>query len=276
MYFVSPFTPIFFTPSTDTSGSGSSYTQIFSPSDEILLQVICRSESRTITGKIINMFSAEAPIDITWKVWSMNQSDKLLYHVITGLADGCYCVEINGIKSEPFRITSDKAELDKTTLIQYSMKDNKRRQDGIFWIGDTQFYFDWRVPGGFKDDNWTFGVENEQYTDSDNNMYDVYSAESTQKAFTLGDSCGCPIWFGEMLNRILSCTYVYFEGERFVRSGSSVPEMQKVMENRRSYVFKQILFDWKIVDYDESANIMKIRRVDDSTFRKVQNRILTV
>ncbi len=276
MYFVSPFTPIFFWPSTDVSGSASSYVQVFSPSDEIMLQVVCRSESRNIEGKIISAFGTAAPTPIQWKIWSMNETDKLLYFVLTGLSEGCYCIDINGVTSEPFRITSDKAELAKTTLIQYSMKDNRRRQDAVFDIGGQRIFFDWRVHGGFKDDNWSFGVENEQFTDSENNMYDVFSAESTQKAFTLGCSDGCPIWFGEMLNRILSCTYVYFEGERFVRSGSSVPEVQKVIEGRRSYVFKQLLFDLRVVDYEESENIMKIRRVDASTFRKVQNRILTV
>ena len=274
MYFVSPFTPIFFKPSRDVSGSGSSYMQVFAKSDEIMLQVIARSESRAIVGHLRNASGGTTLIE--WQRWSMNTTDTLYYHVITGLSEGCYSVEINGVESEPFRVTADKAELARTTLIQYSMKDNRRRQDGVFWISDVQYFFDWRVPGGFKDDNWSFGIEGEQFRDADNNRYDVFSAESTQKAFTLGDSRGCPIWFGEMLNRIMSCTYVYFEGERFVRSEGSVPEIQKVLEGRRSYVFRQLLFDLKIVDYEESDNLLKIRRVDDTTFRKVANRILTV
>lgn len=275
MYFVSPLTPIFFNPSTDRSGSDSRYLQVFSPSDEIMLQVIARSESRTITGYVVNVVTGLQTV-ISWQIWSMNSTDKIYYKVITGLAEGIYYIDINGMQSEPFRITPDTGILDNTTLIQYSMKDNKQRQDAVFWISDTQFFFDWRAPGGFMDGDWSFAVSNEQFTDSDNNVSEIYSMEQTNKTFTLGTSIGCPIWYADMLNRILSCTYVYFEGDRFVRNESSVPEINVVVEGRKSYVFKQLLTDVKAVDYTESENLMKIRRVDNTTFRKVANRILTI
>ncbi len=86
----------------------------------------------------------------------------------------------------------------------------------------------------------------------------------------------CAVWFGELLNRILCCTYVYFEGERFIRADANVPEMSQPIEGYKSYIFKQILQDIKIVDYTESENLIKIRRVDDKSFRKVANKILTV
>ena len=69
---------------------------------------------------------------------------------------------------------------------------------------------------------------------------------------------------------------MYFDGERYIRMESSVPEVNKVIDSRRSYVFKQALTFVDVVDNSESDNIMKIRRVDDSTFRKVSNRLLTV
>ena len=53
MYIVSPFTPIFFKPSTDMCRASGKYMQIFAPSDEVMIQVITRSESRPITGKVI-------------------------------------------------------------------------------------------------------------------------------------------------------------------------------------------------------------------------------
>lgn len=275
MYFVSPFTPLFFNPSTDRSGVGSRYMQVFAPSDQIMLQVIARSESRTISGKIVNV-ATDAEVDIDWNIWSMNSTDKLYYYVITGIQDGFYKVSVNGIESEVFHVTSDEAELADTVLIQYSMKDNKERQDAVFWISDNQFFFDWRVHGGFKDDDWGFGVENEQFTDAYYNISEIYSRERLNKTFTMGKSTGCPIWYAAMLNRILSCTYVYFNGERYIRLESNIPEMNILLEGYRSYVFKQALTSVEVVDYSENDNLLKIRRVDDSVFRNVMNKLLTI
>ena len=37
-------------------------------------------------------------------------------------------------------ITNDPAELAKTTLIQYAMKDNKQRQDAVFIIDGMRYF----------------------------------------------------------------------------------------------------------------------------------------
>lgn len=273
MYIVSPFTPLFFSPSSDVSGCKSHYTQVFAPTDQILIEVIVRAESRAITGKIISVCD-NSEMDIEWNVWSMNASDKLYYYVITGLEDGYYMVNVNDSNSEPFRITSDESVLKNTTLIQYSSKDNKDRQDVIFWVSEQQMFFDWRVHGGFKDSNWSFGVDNEQFTNSENDLSEIYSRHYTMKTFTLGGNIGCPIWYGEHLNRILSCTYVYFNGKRYIRSESNVPEINQVIDDVRSYVFNQILREIQFVDYTESENMLKIRRVQDNNMRQYDNRLL--
>ena len=273
MYIVSPFTPLFFSPSSDVSGCKSRYTQVFAPTDQILIEVIVRAESRAITGKIISVCD-NSEMDIEWNVWSMNDSDKLYYYVITGLEDGYYMVNVNDSNSEPFRITSDESVLKNTTLIQYSSKDNKDRQDVIFFVSEQQMFFDWRVHGGFKDSNWSFGVDNEQFTNSENDLSEIYSRHYTMKTFTLGGNIGCPIWYGEHLNRILSCTYVYFNGKRYIRSESNVPEINQVIDDVRSYVFNQILREIQFVDYTESENMLKIRRVQDNNMRQYDNRLL--
>lgn len=275
MYIVSPMTPVFFSVSGDMSGAGCRYMQTFASTDQIMIQVIARSESRTITGYINNMVSG-VRTSINWKVWSMNSTDKLYYHVITGLADGYYTVEINGATSEPLRITSDDNELKDTTLIQYSMKDNRQRQDAVFFISDNQYFFDFRVPGGFPDEGWTFMVDNEQYTSDDYNIYEIYARERTCKTFVLGNAIGCPIWFGDLLNRILTCHYVYFDGNRFIRSESNVPEITQVIGGRRGFIFRQSLIDVNVFDYSENENLLNIRRVDDQKYRNVQSKMLTI
>lgn len=273
MYIVSPFTPLFFSPSSDVSGCKSRYTQVFARTDQILVEVIARSELRTITGKIVSVCD-NTEKNIEWNVWSMNDSYQLYYYVITGLEDGYYIVNINNSQSELFRVTSDESVLKNTTLIQYSSKDNKDRQDVIFWVSEQQMFFDWRVHGGFKDSNWSFGVDNEQFTNSENDLSEIYSRHYTMKTFTLGGNIGCPIWYGEHLNRILSCTYVYFNGKRYIRSESNVPEINQVIDDVRSYVFNQILREIQFVDYTESENMLKIRRVQDNNMRQYDNRLL--
>lgn len=275
MYRISPFTPLFFNPSTDQYGAASKYVQIFAPTDQILIEVIAVSEYREIKGAVIDAVN-ESETAIDWNVWVMNDTTILYYYVLSGLKSGFYYLDINGTQSELFRVTDDTKELAKTTLIQYSMKDNKQRRDGVFWISEKQYFFDFRAPGGFKDDNWTFGVANEQFVTIEEDLVDLYSIETTQKSFTLGNSIGCPVWYAELLNRIMSCSYVYFDNQRYVRKDGSVPEKSQEIENLRSYIFNLILQEVKHVDKTESDNLLKIRRVEGTAYRLVENKLLIV
>lgn len=275
MYAVSSFTPLFFKPTSDLFGVGSKYMQIFAPTDQILVEIIAVSEYRTITGKIVDLAN-NGEKEIVWDVWGMNDTTTLYFNVITDLPSGVYCLDVNGLLSDPFRVTDDERELAETTLIQYSMRDNRQRKDGVFWIADKQYFFDFRVPGGFKDTDWIFGVNNEQFVTSDEDIVDLFSTETTQKTFTLGNLIGCPIWYAELLNRILSCSYVYFEGERYVRKDGSVPELTQEVENLKSYVFKLLLQEVKYVDKIESDNLIKIRRVESDRYRKIVNKLLAI
>lgn len=275
MFAVSPFTPLFIKPTMDRFGVESKYMQIFAPTDQIFVEVIAVSEYRKVVGKVVDLTSnAESEVD--WQVWSMNDTTVLHFCIITGLSCGCYYFDLNGMQSEPFRITDDSYELAETTLIQYSTSDNKQRKDGIFWIAGKQYFFDFRAPGGFKDTDWTFGVSNEQFVTLEEDIVDLFSIETTQKTFTLGNTLGCPVWYAEMLNRIMSCSYVYFEGERYVRKDGSVPEMTQEIENLKSYVFKMTFQEVKYVDKVESDNLIKIRRVESDKYRKVANKLLIV
>lgn len=102
----------------------------------------------------------------------------------------------------------------------------------------------------------------------------MYSTESTQKVFTLGNVEGCPIWYAEKLNKILSCSYVYFNNKRYARKDNSVPEINKVIDNVRSYVFKQTLQE--VFSYNELNNShrnISYRRIDDSIYRVSKDKI---
>lgn len=236
MYKISPYTPLFFNPSSDL-GLKSRYIQIFSPDDHILLQILA-SDGEDFPYVYLLDELCYTRIQIEMLKWVINDDNILYFKEITGLNEGIYSVEIDGKKSEPFRISRD---ISNTVLIQTSNSANKLRTDTFFFIDGMQYFFDFRIPGGFKDDDWTFGVDNEQYTTADNDVLDIFSMNYTLKAITIGSSLGCPVWFAERINLLLCSTYFYVDGIRYVRAESSVPEMNVLIEGLRSYVFKQSL-----------------------------------
>ncbi len=265
---VSPFTPLFFE-NFKSDGIESRYVQVFATSDQILLECLFAPSETEGPFYIVGMTDDGRTINLSLSLnsWSMNSSTILRFTVISGLDVGMYYLyyPATGLSSHYFRITNDKAELAKTTLIQYAMKDNKQRQDGVFIIDGMRYFFDFRVPGGFKDSGWTFGVENEQFITPEADPIELFALDSTQKKFTMGDQQGVPVYFAEMLNRILTCSYVYFDGVRYARKDSSVPEMNVQMEGLDSFVFTQLL--QKVNNLNptiENTNHFLMRRIADA------------
>jgi hypothetical protein len=142
----------------------------------------------------------------------------------------------------------------------------------VFFIDGMQHFFDFRVPGGFKDKDWTFAVESEQFVTDEADIMSLYALESTQKKFTMGTAEGCPIWFGEMLNRLLCCNYVYFDGVRYARKDTSVPEVTEQLEGVNSFVFSQQLQQVNNLDPElELTNQAIMRRVDSEDDYRIED-----
>ena len=261
MIFVSPFTPLFFQPSTDPFGADSHYCQLFSPTDIIVIEVIGVENSDSVSIRLVNARTG-ASSSQTVSTWEMNDSYTLYYCLLSGLAEGMYYVTVNGMESEPFSVTSDAFQLSRTTLIEYSMRDNRQRQDGVFVIDGSQQYFQWRAPGGFKDDGWQFGVDNEQFNTLDTQVAEVFSGDIVQKQFTLGNAEGCPVWYAALLNRIMSCSYVIIDGDRYVRAGTATPEQTQSIVGRKSFIYKQLM---RKVDYYDDDMVVRIAEGDIRT-----------
>lgn len=227
---------------------------MFAPTDNIFIEVITTTEYK-MNGLLKNHVDGTS-WEIEFQSFSLKDGSTVFHSTITGLASGYYSISVGDQECNVFKVTDDEHELNKTTLIRYSMRSNKQRNDCIFWNGEEQFYFEFRAPGGFKDDDWTFAVNNEQFEISNGNIVELFAVESTQKKFTLGNAEGCPVWFAEHLNRILCCSNVYFNGVRFVRKGNSVPEMTQEIVSLKSYIFKvslQGMVDNIDVDFPEGG-----------------------
>ncbi len=232
------------------------------------LQIIAYNESNSPSVYIVDVIDGKRRM-VNMRSWLMNPNETLYFTEITGLNDGLYSVEVDGVCSEVFRVTDD---VSGTVLLQYSNPNNRMRKDAVFWIDGMQYFFDFRIPGGFKDDDWVFGVDNEQYTTSGNDVIDIYSIDNVQKTLTMGGSKGCPVWYAELLNKALCCSYFYVDGVRYARVDSNVPEMNVLVEGIRSYVFKQAIRRVSLLNPDiETNNKMIMRRVDDSRYRTIDN-----
>jgi len=268
---ISPFTPLFFSPSTDKFGAKSKYVQLFARTDRIFIELISNPKEQEPVVCINNLLN-DTSTPIMLSTWQMNNDKIIYFYNISLLPCGYYNVAVNGKTSEMFKITDDEHELSETTLIQYSMKDNKQRLDTVWWIDGMQYFFDFRVPGGFKDGGWTFGVDNEQFITSDEDIVELYSHEYTTMLFTLGNAMGCPVWFAELLNRVLCCNYVYFDGIRFARKESNVPELNQQIEGLKSFVFNQILQKVRTMSpVLEWTNQVSMRRADADAYRITSN-----
>ncbi len=261
--FISPFTPLCFA-KHKTDGIESSYIQTFAPSDRILVQLILDIEEELDDWVLYSETNGEDFEYIYYQTWEINDRQKIYFAIISP-SIGMYHIEIGNWVSNVFKVTDDKRELEKTTLIQYSMKDNRQRNDTVFFIDNMQYFFDFRVPGGFKDSNWSFSVESDQFTTQFSDISQLFGLESTQKKFTLGCSSGVPVWFGEMLNRILVCSHVYFDGVKYTRKDTSVPEPTQPLEGVNSFIFTQALQQSVKLDPTiEATNHLIMRRIASS------------
>ena len=184
MYRISPFTPIFFSPSADMHGVESKCVQVFSTTDRILIEVIATGESSAPPDLIVRGVTWGTTHTYSWRAWEMNESTTLYFIELQGLDDGTYSIIIGNRESEEFAVSSDEDIIRDTVLLQYSNKDNRQRSDAVFWIDGMQRFFDFRVPGGFKDDNWTYtGMLQNQHTIG-NGAADEVTTKNREAIFT--------------------------------------------------------------------------------------------
>lgn len=238
---ISPFNSIFFLGSRKTDGLECPYLQTFSTTDVVMIEVIRTADEPAKAATLKNAVTGAAVNVLPRVSVSLGTSDALDCYTVSDVTDGIYFISIGDDDSESFRVTSDPAYLKNTIVIEYSAADNNSRSDVVGIADDERLYFTFRIPGGFKDSGWNFSIDNEQFVTDKSDIVELYARESVQQTLTMGLSMGVPIWFGELLNRLLTCRYVYIDGKRFARFGSSVPEMEQTLDGVNSFVFSQKL-----------------------------------
>ena len=267
---ISPFTPLHFSEANRSDGMPSRFIQLWAPTDQILVAVIASAGDTAPSASLNDAHTGSVIGPVEWNKWKMNADKVVFFTVLTGLSVGHYKLTVGSLTSEEFRVTDDANLLSRTTLVQYRFKDNRQREDVASVIDHMVYFFDFRVPGGFKDNGWQFGVSNEQFTTQREDIVELCAHDCTMKTFTMGNAIGVPVWYAEMLNRLLTCSYVYFNGDRYARSDSEAPQIQTLVDGLDSFVFTQMLRKAQVIDPKiEAQNQAVIRRIDDAEAEKI-------
>lgn len=223
--------PLFFSPLKDNFSVECDYVQAFYTTDSILIQLFGDSKPNVVLHNISTQRNEIIPLN----EYAHNESVTMYYTTLKDLDDGIYKVYIDGVISEPFCITSDETILETTSLIRYTHKDNNSVFDNIFWIGNEQQVFEWRVEAGFKSNGYSPRLDNEQFRNQFQEITELYSMPYDSYTLTLGNAGGVPYWFVRHLNRLLCVSTIEINGKLWVRSENSVPEMTQVLEGVPSY-----------------------------------------
>lgn len=232
--------PLFFNPIKNDFQQDIDYIQKFYTTDRILIQVLSDDSGDVVSSSINDLVSgSRTTVNLT--SYQINSSTTLYYAQISNLGDSVYSLlvqESNSgsiYESEPFVICSDPSILQETCLIEYSNEDNNSPFNNIFWVGNIQQVFEFRIEGGFKPGGIDFKVENEQFRNQLQNIVELYSVPYATYNLTCGNAAGIPYWMIEFVNNILSLTYFFVNGERYVRSGNSVPEKTQISEDGQMF-----------------------------------------
>ena len=232
--------PLFFNPIKNDFQQDIDYIQKFYTTDRILIQVLSDDSGDVVSSSINDLVSgSRTTVNLT--SYQINSSTTLYYAQISNLGDSVYSLlvqESNSgsiYESEPLVVCSDPSILQETCLIEYSNEDNNSPFNNIFWVGNIQQVFEFRIEGGFKPGGIDFKVENEQFRNQLQNIVELYSVPYATYNLTCGNAAGIPYWMIKFVNNILSLTYFFVNGERYVRSGNSVPEKTQISEDGQMF-----------------------------------------
>ncbi len=266
---ISPFTPLCFDPYI-SDGLPCRHIQVWSRSDAIMLQV-CADVGETAPAGIVENAVSGSQNSITWQSWQMNADKVVYFATLSAMDEGYYRIIIDDMVSEVFRVTDDVLALQNTVLIRYRFNDNRQRDDVVSVIDGMPVFFEWRVPGGFKDSGWTFGVNNEQFATQREDLVELFAVDYITKTFTLGGPEGVPVWYGALLNRLLTCNRVFFDGVRYVRNESETPTMNTLVDGMDAFVFSQTLREVCHLEDDGMDGTVVLRNVSETVNRNINN-----
>lgn len=222
--------PLFFNTLRYEYANEGCFRQCFDISDGILLQIFC--DDGEIPSAFLNDKINGTTEEIDFITYEVNES-VLMHYTYIYPREGVYSITVEGDESEIFEVCDGSS----CTLIEYSHKDNNSVFDNIFWNGDRQFVFKFRIRGGFKPGGVTLEVDNEQFTNQRQEIVELYSIPYVTMTFTMGDVNGVPYYIAEHLNKIFCLSSVKIDGNQYVREGNSRPEKAETLGGKELFIY---------------------------------------
>lgn len=216
---LSPFNPIYFNGHDVFDHAMKDFTHVFAPSDHILLEIM-HTAGETLPD--LRLIGNGLDMSLGWATIDLNGKNCISYYEMKGLEEGKYHFILDDMVSNPILVTED---VENTVLVQYAMRDNTSRRDICTKIKGELRYFDIRFRGGFKDSDWVFSVESDQFTTQASDIVTITAVEATDKTLTVGSPCGVPVWLGDMINRIAASDLLFVDGIRYNLTGDSGVEI---------------------------------------------------
>lgn len=237
-------TPLIFRPADDPSATVLRFTQRFGRYDHIVVQAV-GDTSTTVTARVYN---AQTGVQTYSNAATLVQVDGgwYLYHcALPVLPEGCHYVTLTGgdvtLRSQDFEVTRLVENDAEWVRFEYGGAENDTPMDAMFVVGGVRVPFMLRLPAGFKPQGWDGSVDVETYRTQRQELRVLYSAPYDKYTLTIGTAAGLPVEYIRLLNNILSCEYVYINGERYCRSEGSVPEKQLVMTGAQMFTASVVL-----------------------------------
>lgn len=222
--------PLFFNPLKYEYANMGSYRQCFDTTDDIILQVFC-DNGEVPTGTINDKINSTVT-NIKFTKYNINDR-VVMYYSSFRPSEGIYTVTVAGKESEEFEMCDNA----KGILIEYTHKDNNSVFDNIFWNGDKQTAFKYRIPGGFKPSGVSIEVDNEQFVNQRQEIIELYAIPYTTRVFSIGDVNGVPYYAAELINKILCLSSVKIGGEYYVRESNSKPDVVEAIGRKELFMY---------------------------------------
>lgn len=267
----SPFNPIYFENYGTSNDAMKDYTHVLSSSDHILIEVFHKNSEILPALSLINADTDTIIMSLSWSTIRFNETDCVSFYELKGLEVGCYLLRFGENNSNLIRVTNDDDQLSGTILMQYAMLNNYSRKDVYTRVRGQIRYFDFRVPGGFKDEGWSFSVETDQFLTPESDIVEICAYEATDKALTVGHSVGVPKWIGEMLNRISACNLIFIDGERYSITENSNVEQIGSNSQGDKFVYSITLRKARLLNADFEHQIRTGLRRTPTNYRKSDN-----
>lgn len=264
----SPYNPIVFY-DRGTQTAVADVVHVFDTSDRIMVEVFHKPSETLPTLNLIDAHTDEIVVGLSWNTFPINSEMSLSFYELMGYRAGHYTLSFGDYISCPIVITDDASVLKKTTLLQYAIPLNQSRDDIYSAIKGRLRYFEARLYGGFKDEGWTFGVDNEQFLTDTQDCVEIQASESTEMILTIGLSDGYPIQLGEWLNRVIACPLLYIDGKRYAIPDNKAIDKTETIDNSGRFVFSAKFRQAKFIDAEFERAVSAIFRKIPQSLRRI-------